>query len=108
LRRIEETLANYNRTNLTSEKRNDISKIMRLFVLTLICCALTPRGAESSSASTDWRQLYYSTNRTRWSAKSDSQLRAEAKSGNAVAMYALAKRIYKKRDRNKNALRRCF
>jgi TPR repeat protein len=75
--------------------------MMRLLLLIFFCCALTARGAEAPSASTDWRQWYYSTNRARWNAKTDSQLRAEAQSGNALAMYALAKRIYKERNPNK-------
>jgi hypothetical protein len=73
---------------------------------TLLCIlgllpALVASGAEPIATSIDWRQWYYATNRARWNAKSDTQLRAEAKSGNALAMYALAKRIYKQRDRNK-------
>jgi TPR repeat protein len=62
---------------------------------------LVVSGAEPSGASTDWREWYYPTNRVRWTAKTDPQLRAEAKSGNAVAMYALAKRIYGERDRDR-------
>lgn len=69
---------------------------MTRFILSLFFAASSvAMAAEPLSTSTDWREWYYSTNRTRWNAKPISELRAGAKAGHAVAKYALAKRLFK-------------
>src|SRR5688500_16898125 len=62
---------------------------MRVLMLMLLTVALS--AAESS---TDWRQAWHREFTQAWQAKSDNVVRAEAESGNAVAMWYWASRLY--------------
>jgi TPR repeat protein len=60
--------------------------------IVLLCLTVAALSAADPSW-TDWRELWYPDRCARWDSKSQQQLRDEARSGNAVAMYVLSKRL---------------